>query len=89
MLYADITKIPSVLADMIVEFAVSEKPVVYVSIAVDMTKISTTWSHCGHGRRPQRTAWSPYWHIHRYIQFYSPFLENANTAVISRRCSAI
>jgi hypothetical protein len=40
MLYEDITKIPSVLADVIVEFAVSKTPLVYVSIAVDTTKIS-------------------------------------------------
>jgi hypothetical protein len=40
MLYEDISKIPSVVADVIVEFAVSKKPLVYVSIAVDMAKIS-------------------------------------------------
>jgi hypothetical protein len=41
MLYEDITHIPSVLADMIVEFAVSREPLFYVSIAIDMTKISS------------------------------------------------
>jgi hypothetical protein len=39
------------------------------------------WASCSlraHGRK-----------TNCYNQFYSPFLENANTAVISRRCSAI